>query len=651
MFICLTLLQLVSCSREKKQVTTTGTADTMLVGKTNAPEFPLYTDWLNTGRPYKLSDFRGRIVLLDFWTYACINCIHILPDLKKLEREFPGLVVVGVHSAKFEGEKSTENIKNAILKYDIEHPVINDHKFELWKQYAVRAWPTLVLIDPEGKVVSSSSGEGVYKRLQPVIAKMSEEFAKRGVLKTEPFGFKLVKFNESRSLLSFPSKLAADEKGKRLFISDSNNDRILVISPQGEVLEVIGSGVAGNADGDFGTARFYRPQGLAYDEVKDVLYIADTENHLVRKAELKTKKVSTLLGNGTQANRMVSSGKGNNISINSPWDIALKGTDGIVIAMAGHHQLWKLDVNTLQAEAIAGTGGENIVDGPSLQAKLAQPSGITSDGKVFYFADSEVSALRKLENDSVKTLIGEGLFEFGDVDGTYPEARLQHPLGVHYHDELIYIADTYNNKIKTFDTRTRELKTLAGTGRTGMADGPFSTAGLNEPNDIVYLDGRFYITDTNNGLIRYFDLKKRRLQTLQISNMKMLKPKIAEQEFSGKKVELPAVSIAPGKGSLELNLLFRPGFEFNKEAPNYFVVKTSDGKVIQTLSYDENVAALPFKIPVDAVIGSTTISIEAEIYYCEHAMNARCFVDRILFLVPVEVKNGAPTILKLEYSY
>jgi thiol-disulfide isomerase/thioredoxin len=114
-----------------------------------APEFPAGMQWLNTATPLRLADLRGKIVLLDFWTYCCINCMHIIPELTALERKYPNeLVVIGVHSAKFHNEGDSENIRQAILRYEIQHPVVNDRDFRIWRSYAVRAWPTLMVIKP-----------------------------------------------------------------------------------------------------------------------------------------------------------------------------------------------------------------------------------------------------------------------------------------------------------------------------------------------------------------------------------------------------------------------------------------------------------------------------------------------------------------------
>jgi len=263
-------------------------------GEVNAPDFPLGAEWLNTEKPLSLRDLRGKIVLLDFWTYCCINCMHIIPDLKKLEAKYPNqLVVIGVHSAKFLNEKGTEQIRQAILRYGIEHPVINDKDFEVWQSYTAKAWPTLVLINPKGKVVGSHSGEGIYDIFDHVIGQMTAYFRAKNELDEKPISFKLEKFSAPPSLLAYPGKVLADEKSDRLFISDSNHNRIIITTLDGMVLDVIGDGAIGAKDGSFAEAEFNHPQGVALHKegAGDTLYICDTENHLIRRADLKARTV------------------------------------------------------------------------------------------------------------------------------------------------------------------------------------------------------------------------------------------------------------------------------------------------------------------------------------------------------------------------
>lgn len=376
-------------------------------GDVRAPDFPPDADWINTDRPLTLRDLRGKVVLLDFWTYCCINCMHILPDLKRLEHKYAAeLVVIGVHSAKFTAERDTGNLRQAVLRYEIEHPVINDPQMYLWRQYAVRAWPSVVLIDPQGKVIGGYSGEGIYEPFDQIIAKVMASFDREGLIDRRPLNLLREADREPQSLLSFPGKVLADAASGRLFIADSNHNRIVVASlVDGAVQEVTGG--------------FHHPNGLALDG--NYLYVADTDNHALRRVDLTTRQVETLAGTGRQGD-----------PLNSPWDLVLN--DGVLyIAMAGPHQLWRLDLATRELAVYAGSGAEARIDGPLLTCALAQPSGITTDGCRLYFADSETSSIRSADLDPeglVTTIVGEDLFDYGDIDGSGAAVRLQHPLGV-----------------------------------------------------------------------------------------------------------------------------------------------------------------------------------------------------------------------------
>jgi thiol-disulfide isomerase/thioredoxin len=481
-----------------------------------APEFP-ELEWLNTDKPLTLKSLQGKIVLLDFWTYCCINCIHIMPDLKKLEKKYPNeLVVIGVHSAKFTNEKEAENIRDAILRYEIEHPVVNDKDLQIWNMYGVNSWPTLGLIDPNGRIVRGWAGEGHLEEIDRAIAQLITE--NRNTLNRTPLKLALEKDKRPRTTLAFPGKLVTDAKTDRLFITDSNNNRIVIANTDGKITQIIGSGKIGLKDGDFETAQFFRPQGLRYDATADAIYVADTENHAVRKIDLAKKIVTTLAGNGKQAGYPPRGGNGKTVRLSSPWDVLQVGQK-LYIAMAGTHQLWTLNLKNGDCIPYAGTAGENIKDGEVRQALLAQPSGLAYDGTRLFFADSEVSAVRyaDLKKGEVRTLIGEGLFEYGDVDGTYPKARLQHPLGVVYKDGFVYVADSYNHKIKRIDPNLRKVETFIGTGRNGNTNGAAKQATLNEPAGLAWLGNKLYIADTNNNQIRVYDGATKQVSTLKLT--------------------------------------------------------------------------------------------------------------------------------------
>ena len=484
-----------------------------------APEFPEKMDWLNTAGPITMKDLKGKIVLLDFWTLCCINCIHTLPDLAKLEKKYANeIVVIGVHSAKFDNEKETQSIRKAVLRYEIAHPVVNDADHKIWDKYGVNSWPTLMVVDSEGKVVGAVNGEGNYDLLDKVIGKLIEDGKKNKTLNETPIRFDLVRFREKGDTpLFFPGKVLADGVGKRLFIADSTHHRVVITDLDGKKLGIIGSGSPGSKDGKFADAQFDDPQGLALDG--DLLYIADRKNHSIRAANLKTGEVKIFAGTGQQDSRSRFTDTPADplkTGLNSPWDLLMIDRT-LFIAMAGHHQLWAYDLKANKIQVYAGDGRENVKDGPLYASSFAQPSGLTTDGKFLYVADSEVSAVRKLSidgNGRVETLIGEGLFEFGDKDGTGKEVRIQHALGVMAHEGKVIIADTYNNKLKLLDPITLECKTLAVVGEIGNKEPLF-----NEPAGMSIAAGKLYVADTNAHRIRVVDLKSLKVTTLALSGV------------------------------------------------------------------------------------------------------------------------------------
>src|SRR5262245_50314191 len=335
-----------------------------------APELEGGVAWLNTGKPLTLKELKGKVVLLDFWTLCCINCIHVMPDLAKLEKKYANeLVVIGVHSAKFDNEKNSESIRKAILRYDLRHPVVNDADQKIWNAYDCSSWPTLILVDPEGNLVGQTSGEGKYELLDKVIAKLVDEHKTKKPLDDKPLRFDTAKFRDKvDSPLYFPGKVLADEKSNRLFIADSTNHRIVITDLKGEAVAVAGVGTPGRKDGPFSGAQFDDPQGMALHG--DVLYVADRKNHLVRGLDLKTKMVKTIAGTGEQDRDRTEGGPALERGLNSPWDLLLDG-DRLYIAMAGHHQIWTLDLKSQRLEPFAGTGAERLRDGPHEHACFA----------------------------------------------------------------------------------------------------------------------------------------------------------------------------------------------------------------------------------------------------------------------------------------
>ena len=483
-------------------------------GPIAAPGLEGAVDWLNVAAPVSIAQLRGKVVILDFWTYGCINCMHVLRDMKTLEQRFPEeLVVIGVHSPKFANEKSTDNLKRILVRYEIEHPVANDANLAIWRRYGAQAWPTRIIIDPAGNLVGTALGEGNLEGFVNAIRTVVRVFDERGEINRAPLPLQLERLRHDDQPLLYPGKVLADEQSGRLFISDSNHNRIVVASLDGKLIEVIGSGLQGDNDGIFSQARFYRPQGLALDRSAapgaggDQLYVADTENHQVRVIDFQAKAVHTVAGTGKQGAWSGDGGDALRIDLNSPWDLALK--PGIlIVAMAGAHQLWVIDLLHDRAYPYAGTGEEARRDGGVNEATFAQPSGLAVSGNTLYVADAESNTLRAVQLppiNTVTTIAGGDLFEFGDQDGKGDGVRLQHPLGIAVSEGRVVIADTYNHKIKILDPSSGKVSTFA--------------SGFHEPGGLSVAGNTLFVADTNNHAIKTVDLKSGRVDTLSIQGL------------------------------------------------------------------------------------------------------------------------------------
>ncbi len=478
-------------------------------------------EWINSG-PITLAQLRGKIVLLDFWTYCCINCHHILPTLARLEEKYQNeLMIIGVHSGKFDAERNSENIRRKVAEYRIKHPVVNDANMTIWERFDVQSWPTIVLIAPDGRFYKSGSGELPFDVLDREIGKLAEAY--KGRLNLKPIALEPEMNKIAPGALLFPGKVLAHAAGNRLFISDTGHNRIVQTSLDGKGPVVIGSGAEGFVDGEFAKARFNRPQGMCLSG--ETLYVADTENHAIRALDLQARQVSTISGTGSQAQRSPLdryAGPAKTSALSSPWDIIqLPGSRAFCIAMAGPHEIWKLDLEAGEIGVWAGSGYENIQDGDPDSARFAQPSGLATDGQHLFVADSEVSGIRiisgiKEGRPEVGRIVGEGLFKFGDIDGIGSAVRLQHCLGVAYGDGKLFIADTYNNKVKVCDPRTRSVKTFAGDGKPGSGNNP---PRFYQPGGLSVAGNSLYVADTNNHKIRMIDLKSGAVRTLEITGL------------------------------------------------------------------------------------------------------------------------------------
>ncbi|CAN5331227.1 hypothetical protein BH09SUM1_BH09SUM1_27240 [soil metagenome] len=614
-----------------------------------APELEPNEGWLNTDKPLRFSEeLKGQIVVLDFWTYACINCMHILPDLAYLEEKYKNdpVVIIGVHSAKFENEASRETIRAAIGRYEIKHPVVIDKEMAIWQAFGASGWPTFVVIDAKGDAIGQSSGEGNRELLDETIARLLKEGREDGSLAKAPLKINREGAIAQTGVLAYPGKVLADPVGKRLFISDSNHNRIIVASlPDAEgrstLIDIVGSGAQGMANGDFATATFHHPQGLASGG--DMLYVADTENHEVRSVDLTAKKVKKVVGTGMQGSDREGGAIGSSQEINSPWDLYLDG-DQLLIAMAGTHQIWVYDVVSQVAERIVGSGRENIVDGKLREAAMAQPSGITMLNRKYYSADSETSSIREidLKSKTVKTVTGKGLFEFGDADGGFGTAKLQHPLGIAADGDSLLVADTYNHKIKRLHLTKKTVTTLYGRGKPATSDG--EKPAFFEPAGLSVANGKLYVADTDNHRIVQIDMTSGAWHEVMIDGLKE-----PAQKREEKNLIAVAPVTAPESGAMKwsFNLKLPEGMHANAEAPMQIRLVDGDKPLAQKTIKSKT---LPVTVEVDAAVLPAEGTVRAiwTMAYCSEGDEAQCFPGRFAWDVPVRKGRGGKSEVALE---
>jgi thiol-disulfide isomerase/thioredoxin len=488
--------------------------------------------WLNTGgHDLSLSELRGRVVLLDFWTFCCVNCLHVLDELRPVEERFPEeLVVIGVHSPKFEHEGEPAAVEAAVERYAVGHAVLDDPELVTWQAYTARAWPTLVIVDPEGYVVASMSGEGHAPGIASLVEELVAEHAAKGTLRRGNAPYAPPPLQQSA--LRFPGKVALLPDGS-FVVSDTAHHQVVQLEAdlETERRRWGGSGV------------FDEPQGvlLLPTEVAarvgyDVL-VADSVNHQVKGISLSHNEICTVAGSGRPLRRREGGGPALEQDLSTPWDLAW--CDGrVVIAMAGIHQLWALTVDADPAlgrlEVLAGTTQEGLRDGPGDAAWLAQPSGLatSADGQRIWVADAETSALRSWSASGLTTQVGAGLFDFGHRDGPAGEARFQHPLGVvELPDGSAAVCDTYNGAIRRYDPVANRVTTLA--------------TALAEPSDAVVERG----TDGSA-----------RLVVVESASHRLVRVAIPAdaQEVDGpvRRTQRPPTSLAPGV--VELVVAFEP---------------------------------------------------------------------------------------------
>lgn len=450
--------------------------------RVRAPELIGKGGWLNTGgKELTLADLRGKCVVVDFWTFCCVNCLHVLDELRELEEKHRDtVVIVGVHSPKFVHEAEHSAVVDAVERYGVHHPVLDDPELATWKQYAVRAWPTLVVIDPEGYVVAQHAGEGHAHAIAKLVEELEAEHEAKGTLRRGDGPY--VAPEPVAGDLRFPGKALVLPSGN-LLVSDTTRHQLVELAPDGEsVVRRIGGGERG-----FGPEAFSEPQGLALLPDGSVI-VADTVNHALRRFDPASGAVETVAGTGRQWwQGSPTSGPALEVDLSSPWDVAW-WQGKVWIAMAGVHQLWTWDPESDTVAVAAGTTNEGLHDGPAAEAWFAQPSGLAATEDRLWIADSETSSLRYVHpvgegGYAITTAVGSGLFDFGHRDGDAAQALLQHPLGVTaLPDGSVAVCDTYNHALRRYDPASGQVTTLA--------------TDLREPSDAVLVGDDIVVVES-----------------------------------------------------------------------------------------------------------------------------------------------------------
>jgi thiol-disulfide isomerase/thioredoxin len=587
--------------------------------------------WLNTGgRDLTLRELRGKIVLIDFWTFCCVNCLHVLDELRPLEMKFADvLVTIGVHSPKFVHEADPVALTAAVERYGVHHPVLDDPELTTWKQYAVRAWPTLVVVDPEGYVVAQLSGEGHAHSLDALVGELIATHEAKGTLHRGDGPYVAPPAPDTQ--LRFPGKVLP-LPGGTLLVSDTGHHSLVELAADGAtVLRRVGSGERGLLDGGPAGARFSEPQGLCLlpDEVAqrvgyDVV-VADTVNHALRGVRLDDGQVTTIAGTGKQwmpgdPEPLESDPK---VALSSPWDVVWSpAVHEVVVAMAGIHQLWRFDPVTPALSIWAGTRNEGLLDGPLEEAWFAQPSGLAVGlDRSLWLADSETSALRRITASGVETVVGQGLFDFGHVDGPGAKALLQHPLGVAVlPDGSVAVADTYNGAVRRYDPATGEMSTLA--------------TGFEEPSGVVVVDGDLVVVES----------AAHRLTRIRLPTDALVVDGVAQR------TQRPVTPLAPGDVELVVEFAPPPGQKLDERyGPATRLVVTATPP--QLLREGEGKGTgLTRHLVLDQHVGDGVLHVAAMAASCDDDPAIEfpaCHVHQQDWGVPIRLVDGADTTLTM----
>ncbi|MGB6036703.1 MAG: hypothetical protein WBG42_10590 [Cryomorphaceae bacterium] len=570
-------------------------------------------NWINAAMSKMETEHYGKFTIVHFGTFDNFMSTADMEDLSLLQKEYPNIRVLISLNPKFGYPTAEEDILSELEKRQIPLPVYIDRDFELWECMKVEFWPTTMFFGPQGSLVEAHEGRlnleelrmsmpEVINRLRPFIDKNPEPF----------YGMPPGRWKK-RTVLEYPAGLAVNERESMIFVSDQLGDRILGLTLDGNIMYCIGNGEKGFKDGALEQATFNGPRGMAMDSENFILYIADTDNHAVRKVDLINDEVTTIMGTGMTPRRMPKKIVGMNSLINAPTDLLLDGND-LYISMQGSNQIWKMDLRTGVAEPIAGSESFGFTNGEALSSDLAAPSGLSADPSgALFFTDAQASALRYVDDGKVETSVGEGIFTFGYADGKKDDVKLRYPNGIVSYDEKIYLADTYNHCIRVIEPFKQRSETVSGNHSIAGYRNGFTPL-FNQPMDVAMLGKTLIIADAGNGALRTLNLESGEVGSIPLINYEC----VGRGEGKGLTDLRDGAELVLGNGLNEItySLDLGPKYELdptafqdinlNTRTPGFELVDSdfSDGQISLTYMPDTAVSLQAFTLEFSIFIRS-----------------------------------------------
>ncbi len=610
--------------------------------------------WFNLTRPLQISDLEDRVILLHFWSYSCVSCIESLPKIKELQKEYGSkLVIIGIHSPIFSSEKDYDVVKKAILRHDINYPVINDPLRRIWQDFAIKEWPSFIVINPYGVVKNRFEGKNNIEKLNKYLASLIKKY--KFQISRDSLPILLEKYNNIGNVLSFPTKLAFANnftyKTRQLpviFVANTGQNSISVSTLTGETLLKIGNSKAGLVDGSFDVVSFNSPQGLLFEDNK--LYVADTGNHAIRVVNFKEAKVQTIIGNGIRGDIIQDSDvDGKTIALSSPTDIEFfPDNNNLVISNSGTNQILLYNINEQDISVFAGNGKEGVADGKYPENSLAQTADMSVYANKLYFVDALSSTLRSInEEGEIKTLIKSNnekaidgnSSEFATekvIDSTNQNQHLQSPRGLIVDDTGIYIADSHNNRLRKYDFTSLQLRDLVGSKR-GEELG--QKTNFDEPSGIISVLDRFYVADTNNNRIVMVSRSNFESELLNI----MPPLKLHKEGFLQYLPNLDNQSEITLKSAneIDLKIILQQGWKINEQGPSFInlLVIKEDQQADLLANFDWNlIKKKELKLP--KLEAQKQYLLQGKIYYCKDAKNSLCYIKSYEQKIIVESELG-----------